>query len=178
MLAAIVLGNHNSMYGFIRLAIVILAFDFAAPAAAQDVAADMDFRGVSAIHITASPMSVESIDCNIDGSYLVRELQRQFEGDGLAKSADFDTLAVITVLSAREGGSGPCNSAVMLGAYKKASFFDNEAAWLRTGYVVIWQSALLVASPADTHLVLARDSLARLGQVMLKEWKDANSTSQ
>lgn len=162
----------------IRSGLLLLGFSFSAPVAAQDVGADMDFRGVSGIHITASPMSVESIDCNIDGSYLVRELQRQFEGEGLASSANFDSLAVITVLSAREGGSGTCNSAVMLGAYKKASFFDNEAAWLRTGYVVIWQSALLVASPADTHLTLARDSLARLGRVMLKEWRDANPTSQ
>jgi hypothetical protein len=166
------------MYRSIRSALFLLALGSSLPAAAQDVRADMDFRGVSGIHITASPMSVESIDCNVDGSYLVRELQRQFEGEGLASSANFDTLAVITVLSAREGGSGTCNSAVMLGAYKKASFFDNEAAWLRTGYVVIWQSALLVASPADTHLTVARDSLARLGQVMLKEWRNANSTSQ
>jgi hypothetical protein len=122
-------------------------------------------------------MSTDSIDCNIDSSLLVRDLQRQLEGDGLKSSATPETLAVITVLSTRQAGSGPCTSAIMLGAYKKASFFDDQAQWLRTGYVVIWQSALLFASPAATHLSLARDSLARLGQAMLKDWRSANNAA-
>jgi hypothetical protein len=164
------------MHKLINLIPLVLAVGFVvSPVLAQDVASDMDFLGVKAVRVTVSPLTVDSIDCNIDGSYLLRELQRQFESDGLAGADQEDALAVISVLSARESGGGACNSAVMLGAYKKASFFDQDAAWIRTGYVVVWQSALLVTSAADAHLDLTRDALARLGEAMLKEWKRVNA---
>lgn len=164
------------MHKLIRSALCLVTLAIAGkPATAQDFPSDMDFRAISAVRVTISPMSVESVDCNIDPALLVRELERQFEGEGLAVSTTLDALAVITVLSAREEGGGACNSALMLGAYKRASFFDDDAQWLRTGYVVVWQSALLVGSPADTHPALARDALASLGLAMLKEWRKANN---
>jgi hypothetical protein len=147
----------------------------ASPGAAQGVASDTDFRGVTRIAVTASPMAVESVDCNIDGSLLTHDLEHQFGADGLVIDQSPDTVAVVTVLSAREGGSGSCTSAIMLGAYKKASFFDSQAQWLRTGYVVIWQSGLIFTSPADAHLGLARESLSRLAKSMLRDWRSANN---
>src|SRR4029079_1060144 len=86
-----------------------------------------------------------------------------------------ETMAVITVLSTRDGISGSCTSAIMLGTYKKASFFDDQAQWLRTGYVVIWQSGLIFSSPANAHLGLARESLGRLARAMLRDWRNANN---
>src|SRR6202011_4089013 len=139
--------------------ICLLAFA-AGPAAAQGVASDTDFRGVTHIKVTASPMAVESVDCNIDGSLLTHDLERQLTAARLAVDQSPDTLAVGSLLSTRAGGSGSCPSAIMLGAYKKASFFDDQAQWLRTGYVVIWQSGLIFTSPADAHLGQARESLA------------------
>jgi hypothetical protein len=150
----------------------------AGPASAGGVASDTDFRGVNAIHVTASPMSVESVDCNIDSSLLTHDLERQFSGEGLAVNQLPDTMAVVTVLSTRNDINGTCNSAIMLGAYKKASFFDDQAQWLRTGYVVVWQSGLIFSSSADAHLGLARESLGRLAEAMLKDWRNANSTKQ
>jgi hypothetical protein len=165
------------MHQPIKLIPLVLAGGIAAssPGLAQNVASDTDFLGMKAVRVTVSPLTVDSIDCNIDGTYLVRELQRQFEAEGLAATNQQDRLAVISVLSAREPGGGACNSAIMLGAYKKASFFDADADWLRTGYVVVWQSALLVTSTAETHLGLTRDALARLGESMLKEWQRVNA---
>lgn len=157
------------------LLILVVLTPVAAPA--RDLVSDMDFLGIKGLRITASPLNVYSIDCNIESTYLMRELQRQFEAEGLASVAAEDTLAVISVLSAREAGGGTCNSSIMLGAYKKASFFDDDAGWLRTGYVVIWQSALLISSPAETHLALSRDALARLGEAMLEEWRTAGATA-
>jgi hypothetical protein len=144
-------------------------------AAAQGVASDTDFRGVVRVKVTASPMAVESVDCNIDPSLLTHDLEHQLAADGLVVDQSPDTVAVITVLSTREGGSGSCTSAMMLGAYKKASFFDDQAQWLRTGYVVVWQSGLIFTSAADAHLGLARESLTRLGKAMLRDWRSANA---
>jgi hypothetical protein len=162
------------MHKFITAVIGVLAFA-AGPAAAQGVASDTDFRGVTRIKVTASPMAVESVDCNIDGTLLTHDLEHQFAADGLAVDQSPDTVAVVTVLSTREGGSGSCTSAIMLGAYKKASFFDDQAQWLRTGYVVIWQSGLIFSSPADAHLGLARESLGRLAKALLRDWRNANN---
>ena len=147
----------------------------AGPAIAGGVASDTDFRGVTGIHVTASPMGVESVDCNIDSSLLTHDLERQFSGDGLAVNQSPDTMAVVTVLSTRDDISGTCSSAIMLGAYKKASFFDDQARWLRTGYVVVWQSGLVFSSSADAHLGLARESLGRLAKAMLRDWHNANA---
>jgi len=144
------------------------------PAAAQGLLSDMDFRGMDTLRVTASPMTVESLDCGIESAGLVRELRRQFNSEGL-KSSDSDTaLGVITVLSARNGDTGVCHSTLMLGAYKKASFFDKDVGWIRSGYVVVWQSAVLVVSPAETHPVQLRDALARLGDALLGDWRGAN----
>src|SRR5215813_7762890 len=113
------------MRKFIAPFICFLAL--AAPAAAQGVASDTDFRGVTHLKVTASPMAVESVDCNVDANLLTHDLEHQLGADGLTIDQSPDTVAVITVLSTREGGSGSCTSAMMLGAYKKASFFDDQA---------------------------------------------------
>lgn len=163
---------------FIRLAAILLAAAIsAAPARSQEITSDVDFSGVKSLHVTVSPLTVDSIDCNIDGDYLIRELTQQMESEGLSASNEHDTLAVITVLSARQTAGGACNSAVMLGAYKKTSFFDENARWIRTGYLVLWQSGLLVSSAADAHLAATRDALAHLGDAMVSEWKKANTST-
>jgi len=159
---------------FIAPIICLLALA-AGPAAAEGVASDTDFRGVTRIKVTASPMAVESVDCNIDSGLLTHDLEHQLAADGLVVDRSPDTVAVVTVLSTREGGSGSCTSAIMLGAYKKASFFDDQAKWLRTGYVVIWQSGLIFTSPADSHLGLARESIGRLAKALLRDWRNANT---
>ncbi len=66
------------------------------------------------------------------------------------------------------------NSTLMLGAYKKASFFDKDVGWIRSGYVVVWQSAVLVTSPSEGHAVEVRDALSRLGDALLGDWRTAN----
>lgn len=147
---------------------------FDSPATAQGLLSDMDFRGIDALRVTASPMTVESLDCGIESSGLVRELRRQFESEGMRSSESDSALGVITVLSARNGDTGVCNSTLMLGAYKKASFFDKDVGWIRSGYVVVWQSAVLVVSAAETHPVQVRDALSRLGAALLGDWRSAN----
>lgn len=151
-----------------------LAAATSGPAAAQGIASDMDFRGMTSLRITASPTTVESLDCGLESTGLVRELQRQFESGGMKPTDSDAALGVITILSARDSDRGLCNSTIMLGAYKKASFFDKDVGWIRSGYVVVWQSAVLVASPAESHALQVRDALTRLGDALLGDWLTAN----
>ncbi len=146
----------------------------ALPAAAQSISSDMDLRGMNALRVTASPMTVDSLDCSIESAAMVRELRQQLVSEGM-KATDSDAaLAVVTVLSARDPNSDLCNSTLMLGAYKKASFFDKDVGWIRTGYVVVWQSAVLVSSPSGTHAVQVRDGLGKLGDALMNDWRNAN----
>ncbi|HEY9214716.1 MAG TPA: hypothetical protein VIQ29_17945 [Ancylobacter sp.] len=144
------------------------------PAAAQSIASDMDFRGMTSLRVTASPMTVDSLDCSIESAAMVRELRQQLVSEGV-KATDSDAaLAVITVLSTRDPNTDVCSSTLMLGAYKKASFFDKDVGWIRTGYVVMWQSAVLVSSPSESHAVQVRDGLAKLGDALMGDWRNAN----
>ncbi|QJP13442.1 hypothetical protein G3545_07090 [Starkeya sp. ORNL1] len=152
-------------------ACLIAAFQ---PAAAQGIATDMDLRGITSLRVTASPMTVDSLDCSVESAAMVRELRQQLVSEGM-KATDSDAaLAVVTVLSTRDANTDVCNSTLMLGAYKKASFFDKDVGWIRTGYVVMWQSAVLVSSPSETHSVQVRDGLAKLGDALLGDWRNAN----
>jgi len=146
----------------------------AVPASAQSISSDMDLRGMNALRVTASPMTVDSLDCSIESAAMVRELRQQLVSEGM-KATDSDAaLAVVTVLSARDPNSDTCNSTLMLGAYKKASFFDKDVGWIRTGYVVVWQSAVLVSSPSESHAVQVRDGLGKLGDALMSDWRNAN----
>lgn len=151
-----------------------LAFTSPAPASAQSIASDMDLRGMATLRVTASPMTVDSLDCSIESAAMVRELRSQLESEGMKPTDSEAALAVITILSARDSNTNVCNSTLMLGAYKKASFFDKDVGWIRTGYIVVWQSAVLVASPSESHAVQVRDGLAKLGDALLGDWRNAN----
>ncbi|HEV7369757.1 hypothetical protein [Arenibaculum sp.] len=137
---------------------------------------DIDFRGVAGVRVTISPMSADATDCRLAADPLLRELEQQLTAKGLKAMPESDVVATITVLSAYEPNAGRCSSAVMLGAYRKASFFDEDAGWLRTGHVVVWQSGLLTSSSPEQHPAGVRDALARLGDAMALDWHRANET--
>jgi hypothetical protein len=143
-------------------------------AAAEDIKSDIDFRGINALRVTTSPMPPGAIDCNIDNGALVHDLEQQFWTAGLKVATSGDNVATVTVLSTSETTRGVCSSAVMLGAYSRMSFFDEAAGWLRSGYVVVWQSGLIVTSSPAEHLKTVRQALARLGNAMLRDWQKQN----
>lgn len=145
---------------------------------AEEPGSDMDFRGVRSVRVTASPAPQGAIDCNIETDALVRDLEHQFDAGGLRNTTGNDNLATITVLSTYETGSGICSSALMLGAYSRASFFADAAGWIRSGYVVLWQSGVIVTSIPEQHLQTAREALARLGSSLLEAWQAQNTGQQ
>jgi hypothetical protein len=146
-------------------------------AAAEDNKSDIDFRGITALRVTTSPVPPGAIDCNIDNGALVHDLEQQLATGGLKVATSGDNVATVTVLSTSETTRGVCSSAVMLGAYSRMSFFDEAAGWLRSGYVVVWQSGLIVTSSPAEHLKTVRQALARLGNAMLRDWQKQNSAA-
>src|SRR5690606_20295940 len=124
------------------------------------------------LRVTLSAMPPEAGDCRLDGASLVRNLEQGLNAGGLRTASDDEAVATVTVLSSYEPEH--CSSSVMLGAYRKVSFFDHEVGWLRTGYVVLWQSGVLVTSAPERHLEGIRDALGRLGNGLLEDWRQSN----
>lgn len=158
-----------------RLATIAFAMTISTAASAEMIPSDMDLRGVKALRIAVSPLPVAALDCNIDGTMLGRELGENLERANLSGTSDTGAVSIVTVLSSHDAESAACTSTIMLGAYKKASFFDDAVGWIRTGYVVMWQSAVHVSSPLDRHPAQARDAIALLADAMLTSWRDVNA---
>jgi hypothetical protein len=157
------------------LGVLLLGLGLATVAAAAgDSKSDIDFRGINALRVTTSPVPPGAIDCNIDNGALVHDLEQQLATGGLKVTTSGDNVATVTVLSTSETTRGICSSAIMLGAYSRMSFFDEAAGWLRSGYVVVWQSGLIVTSSPAEHLKTVRQALARLGTAMLRDWQKQN----
>lgn len=144
-------------------------------ARAEAIQSDLDLKGVKSFHIAVSPLPIDTVDCNIDGSVLGRELKQALDRDNLSGGGDAGPIAVITVISTHDPDRRSCTSTVMLGAYKKASFFDDAVGWIRTGYVVMWQSAVHATSATETHQAHTRDSVSLLADSLIEKWREANA---
>jgi hypothetical protein len=146
-----------------------------AAGAQSGVASDADLRGVTGLRVTLSPMSAASMECDLRGAELVSDTQTKLATGGMTAPRGDDALAIVTVITGRDGTSGLCSSALMLGAYERASYVDDHVGWVRTGYVVLWQSGLMVTSAPQDHLDTVRRALDELGSAMLEEWHRANA---
>jgi len=144
-------------------------------ARAEAIQSDIDLKGVKSFHIAVSPLPIDTVDCSIDGTVLGRELKQALDRDKLSGGGASDAVAVITVISTQDPERRSCTSTVMLGAYKKASFFDDSVGWIRTGHVVMWQSAVHTTSATDTHQAHARDAVSLLADSMMEKWREANA---
>lgn len=151
-----------------------LAWSTHAPALARDAEADVDLRGVTALRVTISPMSAAALECGLRSNDLLRDVQAGLAAGGISTSLEVEDLATITVITGREPTSGLCSSAVMLGAYARESFVDRRAGWIRTGYVVLWQSGVMVTSMPYEHADTVRDALDRLDDALLDSWHRSN----
>jgi hypothetical protein len=159
-----------------RLSALAAATLAAGPALAQTgPASDADLKGVSGLHVTLSPMSAASLECNLRGAELVSDTETKLSQGGMTSPATEDDLAIVTVITGRDAATGLCSSALMLGAYGRESYVDDRVGWVRTGYVVLWQSGLMVTSSPQDHLDTVRRALGGLGDAMLEEWHRANA---
>lgn len=148
----------------------------ASPASAQtSPTSDADLQGVSGLRVTLSPMSAASLECNLRGAELVSDTETKLSQGGMTSPQSDADLAIITVITGRDAATSLCSSALMLGAYGRESYVDDRVGWVRTGYVVLWQSGLMVTSSPQDHLETVRRALGGLGGAMLEEWHRANA---
>ena len=144
-------------------------------AAQEKPGTDVDLRGITALHVTLSPISASAFDCGLRGGDVLAEARARLSTGGLPDASGAEELAIITVMSSHDATTGACSSSLMLGAYGRASFVDKRVGWIRTGYVVLWQSGVIVMSGATDHLDTVRQATGRLTDSLLDAWHRDNA---
>ena len=144
-------------------------------AAQEKPGTDVDLRGITALHVTLSPISASAFDCGLRGGDVLAEARARLSTGGLPDASGAEELAIITVMSSHDATTGTCSSSLMLGAYGRASFVDKRVGWIRTGYVVLWQSGVIVMSGATDHLDTVRQATGRLTDLLLDAWHRDNA---
>jgi hypothetical protein len=130
----------------------------------------LDFQGVTEASLMASPLTPDSIPCGLDLGRLVAAARQPLANGGLALRDGTSTRVTVSAVTVRVAGTEQCATTVLLGVYAQQSFFSATAGWLRSGYVVIWQRALAVATPAGAHAAAVSGVIGRLADQMLAAW--------
>jgi hypothetical protein len=130
----------------------------------------LGFEGLTEASLMASPLTADSIPCGLDLDRLVATARQPLADGGLVLREGAPARVTVSAMTVRVPGTGECATTVLLGVYAQESFFSASAGWLRTGYVVIWQRALAVATPAGAHAAAVGGVVGRLTQQMLAEW--------
>lgn len=143
-----------------------------APAMAAEAPATppLDFEGLTEASLMASPLTVDSIQCGLDLDRLAAAARQKLADGGLALREGAPARVTVSAVTVRVPGTDHCATTVLLGVYAQESFFSASAGWLRTGYVVIWQRALMAATPVGAHAAAVGGVVGRLVEQMLAAW--------
>lgn len=154
------------------------------PVAAPALAADtpdgglLGFQGIAEAALMASPLSADSVPCGLALEQLGDAARQSFENGGLALHDGAPTRVTVSAVTVRVLASEQCATTVLLGAYTLESFFSASAGWLKSGYVVIWQRTLMVATPVAQHPAAVTGAVRRLTEQMLSTWHEQNLRDQ
>jgi hypothetical protein len=149
---------------------LLLACGLPAWAADPPATPPLDFEGLTEANLMASPLTADSIPCGLDLDRLAAAARQPLADGGLVLREGAPARITVSAMTVRVPGTGQCATTVLLGAYALESFFSSSAGWLRNGYVVIWQRALTIATPAGEHAAAVGGVVGRLAEQMLADW--------
>jgi hypothetical protein len=128
--------------------------------------------------VTISPPSLDALPCGLEVPPLLSALSDKLQAGGITPVDEGPITITLSVLTHLEPDSDRCGTATMLGVYKKISYFDEEAGWLRSGQIVLWQRGTMILSPTADHREAVIGEAERLGGALLETWRaDQSSTS-
>ena len=173
---AVVTEKRGRTVAVRRLAMLLALLLSTLPAAARSAGGTpADLAGIKGVRITISQTTPDASTCGID----LRELQPVVSGrlvsGGLAVDQAADVTITLSILTGYDESTGVCASAPMLGAYRRVSYFDEKAGWLRSGQVVLWQRGTAAATPSSDHADALRAAVSRLSDTFLESWRNANT---
>lgn len=147
----------------------------AAPCAANAADDTADLTGLSDAALGVSQLTADGVHCGLDLERIGGAARRAFTDAGFSVHDDAQNRMTISAVTTRVGPD-QCASAVMLGVYAKESFFSNITGWVQSGYVVLWQRSVMVATPIGAHGTAVLDATRRLSDQLLADWRSRNAT--
>jgi hypothetical protein len=132
---------------------------------------DVEIAQLDAVALGISQITPEGLQCGLEPARLLEVARQGFSGAGIVLRDDAASRITLSVITTREGAGDAerCASAVMLGAYRRESYFSAETGWLQNGFVVLWQRSLLQLTPASTHAASVAGSVRRITVQMLAD---------
>ena len=150
----------------------------AASAADPAPAPLLDFAGIGEAALMASPLSADSVPCGLELDRLGAAARAPLANGGLVLRDEAATRVTVSAVTVRVPGTEQCATTVLLGVYTLESFFSASAGWLKSGYVVVWQRTLMVATPVGQHPTAVGAAVGRLAEQMLTAWHEQNRPGQ
>jgi hypothetical protein len=144
--------------------------------AAESLDLALDLKGMSDATLGVSQLTTEGAQCGLDLSQIGHAASQLVVDAGIGLHDAADSRITISAVTARIGAD-QCATAVMLGVYVKESFFSSAAGWVQSGYVVLWQRSLMVATPIGQHATAVAGAARRLSAQLLEDWRAQNRTS-
>lgn len=142
----------------------------------SEPAAVADLAGVSGVQINISQTTPDAMTCGVDLRVLVPLLSKELVAGGLSIDPEAEVTVTLSVLTGYHAASDVCASAPMLGAYRRVSYFDEKAGWLRNGQVVLWQRGTTTATASADHDQALRHAVSGLSGVLLESWRTDNAS--
>jgi hypothetical protein len=142
-------------------------------AAAQAADNNIDLTGLADSTVGVSQLTADGVQCGLEAQQIGETTHRAVTNAGIAVRDDSTNRMTISAVTTRVGPE-QCASAVLLGVYAKESFFSATVGWVQSGYVVLWQRSLMVATPIGQHAAAVIDATRRLSDQMLADWRSRN----
>lgn len=139
---------------WLRLAVApLLVLALATPAVRAEDGLEDTLAHVDAVTIGISQITPDGVQCGLDPSRLLQVGMQALDNAGIAVRPDAATRITLSAITTQDTAmpSQPCATAVMLGAYRHETYFNADAGWVRSGYVVLWQRSILQLTPVASH---------------------------
>jgi hypothetical protein len=133
-----------------------------------------DLSGFADATLGVSQITADGVQCGLQPEGIGDAAHHVIVGSGIALHNGADNRLTLSAVTTRVGPD-QCATAVLLGAYAKESFFSVEAGWVQSGYVVLWQRSVIVATPIGQHAAAVIDAARRLSDQMLVDWRAQNT---
>jgi hypothetical protein len=168
--------KHTSRAARWSLVLAGLAILFSPAVAAEAPDSALDLKGLSQAALGVSQLTSEGAQCGLDLAQISHASSQLVMDAGIGLHDASDNRITISAITTRVGAD-QCATAVMLGAYAKESFFSTTTGWVQSGYIVLWQRSLMIATPIGQHATAVIGATRRLSAQLLEDWRAQNRTS-
>jgi hypothetical protein len=141
--------------------------------AAEAADSAVTLTGLSDATMGVSQLTADGVQCGLELGRIGEVAHQAVADAGIAVRDDSTNRMTISAVTTRVGPD-QCATAVLLGVYAKESFFSLSAGWIQSGYVVLWQRSMIVATPVGQHAAAVIDATRRLSEQMLVDWRARN----